>query len=210
MIVVGITGGIAVGKNAVSKVFQSSGIPIVDADQIARDVVEPGSYGLQAIVNMFGEDMLLPDGNLNRSKLGELVFSHSYIDFRKECLDKLNKLMLPLIAEEATKQFKNIKDVFHNCNLVGYNAPLIIESGNADKYRPLIVVYCSVEEQIRRLISRNGLTKRQAMDRINCRMSSEEKIAVADYTINTSGNVENSIKQTKVIIKELFGKTKSN
>jgi dephospho-CoA kinase len=198
MITFGLTGGIASGKSTVTKTFRAAGIPIVDADIVARQVVEPGTPGLQAVINAFGTEYLLPDGTLNRTKLGALVFAN------KKKLDICNKIMMPLIHDEGAAQIKKLHDEGHL--IVGYDAALICEIGNAEKYRPLIVVHCPTDTQLAqlaRLMSRNNLTRAEAMARIEAQMPVEKKKAMADYLIDTSGTIENSISQTEKIIETL-------
>lgn len=201
MITFGLTGGIACGKSTASRTFQAHGIPMVDADQVARQVVEPGTYGLHSIVDIFGKGMLLPDGTLNRTKLGQEVFSHPDLSLRKELMDVLNSLMGPLIREESASQIRKLHAQGHA--IVGYDAALICEMGNADKYRPLIVVSCPVDTQLARLMSRNSLTRQEAMDRILSQMPLEKRLELADYVIDTSGTVQYSIEQTESIIFKL-------
>lgn len=201
MITFGLTGGIASGKSTVSRTILSYGIPVVDADVVAREVVEPGTDGLNSIVDMFGETMLLPDGTLDRVKLGELVFSNPDMQLRRQCMMSLNSLMAPLIQEESTRQINKLHAQGHS--LVCYDAALIVEMGNADRYRPLVVVMCSPEEQLKRLMSRNSLTREAAMDRISTQMPVWKKIEVADHLINTNGAMDSSIRQTEAVIKKL-------
>jgi dephospho-CoA kinase len=205
MITFGLTGGIASGKSTVSKTFQSHGIPMVDADLITRQVVDLGTPGLAAITNVFGPEILLPDGMLNRVKLGSIVFSHPNLEVRKACMSTLNGIMAPLIEEESARQLNKLRDEGHP--LVGYDAALICEMGNADKYRPLIVVACSRRSQVARLMSRNSLTEAEAMDRIAAQMSPEQRVHLADYTIYTEGSIEDSVAQTENLIEILKGLT---
>jgi dephospho-CoA kinase len=193
MITFGLTGGIACGKSTANKTFASAGIPMVDADIVARQVVEPGTKGLKYIIEAFGHKMLQSDGTLDRVRLGKLVFEGPSQMFA------LNLIMGPLIQEESAKQIAALHAKGHS--IVGYDAALICEMGNAHRFRPLIVVSCPQDAQIARLISRNGLTREQAMDRINAQMPLEQKIKMADCVIDTSGTIENSIAQTKAIIK---------
>lgn len=192
---VGLTGGIGSGKSTVSKTFMKHGIPIVDADILAREVVEVGSHGWGMIRAMFGHDILNDDESINRSKLGDLVFGD------RQAMYNLNAIMKPLIEMESIKQIKDLHD--RGLDIVVYDAALIIEQGNADKYRPLIVVACPKEMQVERIMKRNNVTEAQALARINAQLSVEEKTAVADYVVNTSGSIEYSIEQTEKIIKEL-------
>jgi dephospho-CoA kinase len=193
--VFGLTGGIACGKSTVTKVFRANGVPIVDADIVARQVVELGKPGLQEITKCFGEDYLNEDGTLNRAKLGDKVF-HDRI-----AMYALNSIMTPLLKKEVQKQFTEL--FYEGHRLIGYDAALIIEMGHADRYRPLIVVNCPFQTQIDRLIKRNNLTYEQAKARIDAQIPLSEKVKLADYVIDTSGTLENSEKQTLDIISKL-------
>lgn len=195
MITFGLTGGIACGKSTVTKTFRRLDIPMVDADQVARDVVIPGSKGLSLVVDAFGSEYLNEDGTLNRTKLGALVFSNA------PALSKINHLMSPLIQDESDRQVQKAHQDGHQ--LVGYDAALICEQGNASRYRPLIVVVCSQQIQLERLMKRNSLTHDEAMSRINAQMSVEDKKKMADFVIDSSGTVEESIASTENIIKTL-------
>lgn len=197
-LLVGLTGGICCGKSTVAKTFEKNNIPNVDADIVARQVVEPGTLGHQLIVSFFGNDYLNEDDTINREKLGALVFSD------KKSLEALNKIMTPLIQKESQDQITNLYNAGYN--IVIYNAALICENGNADKYRPLIVVSCPQDIQLARLMSRNSLTRAEAMARINAQMPVAEKAAMADYVVDTSSTVEYSILQTEEIIKQLKDK----
>lgn len=191
MITFGLTGGIACGKSTVTKTFRYLGIPMVDADIVARQVVEPGTPGLETVIKSFGKEYLQDDGTLDRIKLGKLVFSD------KESLRLIDEIMLPLINTEATAQLKKLETAGHL--IAGYDAALICEMGNSEKFRPLIVVHCPQDTQIERLMSRNNLTREDALLRINAQMPVAKKIAMSDYDIDTSGTVEESKLQTKRI-----------
>jgi dephospho-CoA kinase len=192
MITFGLTGGIACGKSTVTKTFRAHNIPMVDADIVARQVVEIGTPGLNEIVRVFGSQYLYTDGTLNRTELGKLVFAEP------TAMLKINRIMLPLIAKEADSQMKK----FHQdgYDIVGYDAALICEQGNCKKYRPLIVVHCPQDMQLARLMKRNSLTHAEAMARIEAQMPVEKKKKLADHLIDTSGSIENSIAQTEKII----------
>lgn len=195
MITFGLTGGIASGKSTVTKTFLKHNIPMVDADQVARDVVVPGSQGLTRIISNFGSDYINPDGTLDRTKLGQLVFNDPI------ALSDINSIMTPLINAEATLQLEEWHFLGHP--IVGYDAALICEMGNSKKYRPLIVVHCSADAQLARLMSRNSLTEAEARVRIEAQMPVQEKMAMANHLIDTNGSIEDSVKQTEIIIKHL-------
>jgi dephospho-CoA kinase len=168
---------------------------VIDADQVARDVVKPHSLGLTQIIDAFGLRFLQDDGTLDRATLGSLVFSDN------DAMAQLNAIMSPLIQAEAVCQFSNLQQAGHL--LACWDAALLIEVGNAEQYRPLIVVHCTQEQQIERLLGR-GLTKDEAILRINCQMPTAHKLQMADYVIDTSGSIEHSVQQTKVIIEKLY------
>jgi dephospho-CoA kinase len=193
----GLTGGIACGKSAVTKTFRAHNIPMVDADILARQVVEVGTPGLEQVIKCFGSQYLQADGTLDRTALGKLVFS------KLEARRQVESIMSPLIQAEADKQIEELHQQGHE--KVGYDAALICEMGIADKYRPLIVVSCPALTQLERLMSRNSLTEAEGLARINAQMANDKKIAMADFVIDTSGTIENSIEQTKRIMFRLHG-----
>lgn len=193
MITFGLTGGIATGKSNITKTFRQYDIPIVDADIVARQVVEPGTDGLDRVISAFGKEYL-ENGSLNRIKLGALVFSD------KVAMIKLSAIMSPLIQKESDRQIERLHKEYE---IVGYDAALIIEMGNAKKYQPLIVVSCPQEIQIDRLMKRNGLTHQQALSRINAQLPLEAKIKFADFIINTAGSLDDTVTQTFSILQEL-------
>lgn len=195
MITFGLTGGIGCGKSTVAKFFNSYDIPTVDADLVARQVVELGTEGLRGIVQLFGEEILQPDGTLDRAKLGELVFSDRGIR------NVLDAWMLPLIQTESARQLEKLQQAGHT--LVGYDSALILEAGRGDQFRPLVVVSCPTETQIQRLLKRNGLTADQAMRRIEAQMPTSKKVQLADFVIDTSGQLEETEKQVLSVIEQM-------
>jgi dephospho-CoA kinase len=195
MITFGLTGGIACGKSTITKTFRANDIPIIDADEVARQVVAIGTPGLHAMHYAFGDDYIQEDGSLDRPRLGALVFSS------KEMRDLLDAIMLPLIEDEVSSQLEKLRQEGHP--MVGYDAALIIEAGYVEQFRPLIVVQCQRLTQIDRLMKRNGLTEDEAMRRISAQMPAEEKVAMADYVINADGSIENSVQQTTALIQLL-------
>lgn len=193
--VFGLTGGICCGKSTASKLIAKANIPIIDADQVARDVVAPGSMGLDELISAFGNHILQEDGQLNRLLLGSIVFSD------KEKLNKLNSIMFPLIETEVNC----LINIYRNAgvSLICYDAAILIETGNADKYRPLIVISCSPETQLTRLMKRNSLSEKEAWARINAQMSSKEKEKYADFIVNSDCSLEQSQEQILSIISQI-------
>ncbi|APZ49160.1 dephospho-CoA kinase [Jeotgalibaca sp. PTS2502] len=181
MFVLGLTGCIATGKSTVSRYLASKGIAIVDADLGARQVVEIGSPGLQAIADYFGPDVLLEDGSLNRKKLGSLIFSDSE---KRAALDGL--------LDGYIRQWMRDQIDFHRQNgvdLLVLDIPLLFEAGYAPLCDAIMVVYTPKELQCQRLMQRDDLTKAQAIDRMNSQLSIEIKKEKADIVIDNSGNL---------------------
>lgn len=195
-VVFGLTGGIASGKSFVANLLRRACIPVVDADQVARAVVEPDSIGLEQVVDAFGSEVLQPSGQLDRAKLGNLVFGN------EEQLKKLNQILQPLIAEEVAYQIR--MHWMLGCRYICYDAALLVELGQADSFRPLIVVSCKPETQLARLLAR-GLTEDQAKARLASQLPPEDKEAVADLVINTDGTKDETEQQVKELISSLFG-----
>jgi dephospho-CoA kinase len=194
MITFGITGSISVGKSNVTRIFQENNIPVVDGDRIAHKLMVPGSVALQKIVEQFGQDILDKNGSLQRSILGRIIFNDSIKR------SQLNEIMFPLISNEVRNQIS----IYHKVsNLVGFDSALIIESGEADNFRPLIVVHCAPAIQIERLMSRNNLTYDEAMARIGSQLSQESKLKFADFTIDTSGSLEQTNELVEKVIQQL-------
>ncbi len=197
MVFAGLTGGIATGKSLISEMLRSLGAHIIDADVIARDIVRPGLSAWKAIVEAFGREILLQDGSINRSKLGSIVFR----DFSKRSI--LNSIMHPAILKEAAKLRKKIGDE-HPFAVVIFDAALLIESGAYEMVDFVILVYVNEELQINRLINRDGLTREEAMDRINSQMPVEEKKNYADYIIDTSSSQRDEIERQVRYVYEIL------
>lgn len=196
MLKVGLTGSIAVGKSYVLGVLAELGCHVIDADEIAREVVEPGTKGLELIRNAFGDEMLGAEGRLDRSKLGAMVF----VDEGKRT--QLNALLHPLIIAAQDERISELQEADPN-GIVVIDAALMIESGGYRRLDKLIVVYCRPEIQLERLMSRNGLSREAAEQRINSQMPQEEKKKYADFLIDTSGDFANTRAQVEAVFREL-------
>lgn len=182
MITFAITGGIATGKSTVTSIIRNQyNIPIVDADIIARQVVEVGTPCLSKLVASFSDKILNNDGSLNRKCLGDICFSD------KSALNTINSIMGKQIKKESIKQIKDFQKL--NNYLVGYDSALVIESKAYMSYKPIIVVTCSPETQLSRLMKRNNFTQEEAQKRIDSQMSLEEKVKYADYVINNDNGL---------------------
>jgi dephospho-CoA kinase len=179
MLRVGLTGGIACGKSLVGAFFRERGIPVVDDDQAARDAVAPGTPGLEAVIREFGPAYLLPDGTLDRAALGRLVFPND------ELRRKLMQITFPFIGRLVQERIALAEG--SGAEMMVYESALLIENGQAELWRPLVVVWASEERQLERLMARNALTRDEALARIRAQMPLAEKVALADYAIDNSG-----------------------
>jgi dephospho-CoA kinase len=196
MLKVGLTGSIAVGKSFVLGVLAELGCHVIDADKIAREVVEPGTEGFKSLRDYFGEDVLSADGTLDRSKLGAIIFGN------EEERARLNAILHPLIiaAQDQLIREREMKDPD---GIVVIDAALMIESGGYRRLDKLIVVHCRPEIQLERLMARNGLTREEAEQRIASQMPQEEKKKYADFLIDTSGDFEDTRAQVEAVYERL-------
>lgn len=199
MLRVGLTGSIAVGKSFVASVFRDLGCHVIDADALARDVVEPGGEGIQAIVDAFGFEFLNADGSLNRPKLGRLVFQDS------DKLARLNAVMHPRIAALQDELLARLETVDPDGVAIVEGA-VLIESGGYKRFSKVVVVYCRPEIQLARLVARNDISTEDAELRISSQMSQDEKKEYADFVIDTSDGFHETRRQTN----EVFLKLKAN
>lgn len=183
--ILGLTGGIACGKSTISAYLKEFGLPVIDADECSRAVVEKGSIGLEKLTEIFGNKILENDGTLNRKVLGQIVFSDS------EQLSLLNSVMEPLIREEISRRLNQE----NNADLVVLDAPLLIEQ-HYDKICDFIMTIDVPKKiQLERLIERDNLSEDEAKSRIESQLSSRERNGFADVVIDSSGTVEQTRKQ---------------
>lgn len=200
MLLVGLTGSIATGKSTVSEMFRRKGAEIIDADQIAREVVEPGTEGLARIVREFGPGMLDEEGKLNRERLGARIFQNPAER------EKLNRLLHPLIVNSMrakTEKIKKEKDP----DLLIWDVPLLIEGNLTQWVEAVILVYTPKEIQLERLMKRNALSKEEAEKRILAQMDIEEKKKYADYMIDNRGTLSETERQVDQLWKQLISKS---
>jgi dephospho-CoA kinase len=189
--IIGLTGGIATGKTTVANYLASAyNLPILDADIYARDAVSVGSPILGAIAQRYGEQILLPDGNLNRQKLGEIIFNHPDERHWIESLihPDVGDRFLKAIAETPTQTLVLV-------------IPLLFEAQMTHLVTEIWVVRCSEFQQLQRLIQRNHLTQEQAQARINSQLSLEKKAELADIVLDNSFTPEELIKQIDAAVK---------
>jgi dephospho-CoA kinase len=182
MYLIGLTGGIASGKSTVSKMLVSFGARLIDADQIAREIVEPYKPAWQDIVNKFGEKVLQADKTIHRAKLGDIIFSD------KESKEYLNFVTHPRIKAEIKNQIARYSNE-KNAILI-LDIPLLYESGWDKTTDENWLVYVQQALQLHRLMARNQLSEKKAMDRINSQILLEDKMKHADYIIDNNGALE--------------------
>lgn len=182
VLVVGLTGQTGAGKSTVSKVFADNGFAVINADYISRMVVEKGTDCLAEIVDIFTRDILNEDGSLNRKALGNIVFSD------RTKLEMLNTIIYPYITSEILKQIKDFSD--SGQKLVLLDAPTLFESHADDFCEIIISVLADDEIREERIIKRDGITKKQANDRMSCQHDAEFFAAHSDYVIQNNDTLE--------------------
>jgi len=176
---VGLTGGIGSGKSEVSRRLAAQGAVVIDADLIAREVVEPGTEGLAEVVGAFGDQVLRPDGELDRGRLGDLVFADP------ELRGKLNAIIHPRVA----RRMAELEQAAGPGAIVVHDVPLIAENGRAGAYDVVVVVDAPPKVQAERLVRRRGMTREQARARMAAQASREQRLAIADIVIDSSGSL---------------------
>ncbi|HUG50718.1 MAG TPA: dephospho-CoA kinase [Terrimesophilobacter sp.] len=190
MYLIGLTGGIASGKSLVAERLAAHGAVHIDADQLARRVVEPGTPALARIAEEFGEAVIRPDGTLDRTAVGALIFRDAE---RREVLNSITHPAVKALARELIAEA-----AAHNPHaVVVYDVPLLVEAGvNGDNaFDLIVVVHASLETRIQRLIELRGLTRQEAMHRLNSQATDTERLAVADLVIDNDGDLADTLAQ---------------
>jgi dephospho-CoA kinase len=177
---VGLTGGVASGKSTVSAILESLGAVVIDADKLAREVVEPGTPGLAAVVDEFGPDVLAADGGLDRPAVGAIVFAD------QTARRRLEGILHPLIrARSAEIEAETPTDV-----LVVHDIPLLAESGQADRFDAVLVVDVPAEIQVQRMMADRGMSREDAQARVAAQAGREDRLAIATHVIDNTGTRE--------------------
>ncbi len=196
MLKVGLTGSIAVGKSFVLGVLAELGCRVLDADATAREVVAPGTAGLDSVVKAFGSEILQDDGTLDRATLGAIVFSND------EKRQLLNSILHPLIIAAQNDQIRQWQsEEPHGIAVI--DAALMIESGGYQRFDKLIVVHCRPDVQVDRLVVRDGLSPDAAAKRIAAQMSQQDKMKYADFLIDTSEGFTSAREQSEAVFRKL-------
>lgn len=193
MLKVGLTGGIGAGKSEVSRLFVSYGAVLIDADRIAREVVEPGTPGLAAVVEAFGEDVLTEEGTLDRPRLGSIVFADP------DKLATLNAIVHPLVGARSAE----LESRAAAGDVVVHDVPLLAENGLAPLYDLVVVVDASPETQLDRLVRLRGMVETEARARMAAQATREQRLAVADLVIDNDGPLDALAPQVRKVWDEL-------
>jgi len=194
-VIVGLTGGIASGKNLVASYLKEFGAEIIDADEVAREIVEPGEGAYNEINSAFGDKVVRSDGRINRAALGELVFSD------RALLEQLNDIMLPRIVEEEGRRIEALQK--EKCDaIIVVNAPLLIESGHYREMERVIVVDIDEELQLERAALK-GYSRETALARMSAQIRREERLRHADFIIDNSGSREATKERTGEVFAKL-------
>ncbi|MBG6108125.1 dephospho-CoA kinase [Frigoribacterium sp. CG_9.8] len=204
MYLIGLTGGIASGKSVVAKRLAELGATVVDADQVARDVVAPGTPGLAAIARRFGSRVVAADGSLDRTSLGKLIFTDP--DARLA----LNAITHPAIRRRSAELFVDAECADPHAVVI-YDVPLLIEASAEPGYHKfdlVVVVDASSETRLVRLVQLRGHTREEAQQRLNSQATDSERLAIADVVIDSNGTVEETIAQAEALWNGLPGSTR--
>jgi dephospho-CoA kinase len=189
---IGLTGGIASGKSTIARRLSEHGAVVVDADRIAREVVEPGTPALAQIAETFGPDVIAADGSLNRPALGAIVFAD------EDARLKLNAITHPAVLATSTERFRAAAEADPDAVVV-YDVPLLVESANEYPFDLVVVAHASAATRIRRLMELRGTDEEEARRRVGSQATDAERLAVADVVIDTDGTLEQTIAQTDAL-----------
>jgi dephospho-CoA kinase len=196
MLIVGLTGGIASGKTTVLAMLRGMGAKVIDLDDLSRVVVQPGKPAFLDIVSHFGEDIIKPDGTLDREALGRIAFSNP--ELRRD----LESFVHPRVFEEECSILREI-DKCAPHSIVVIDVPLLFEFGLQDRMDTVVLVYLPEKMQLRRLIQRNGFSQEEATARLRSQMPIDEKLPMAHFVVDNSGDLEQTRKQVEAVMGEL-------
>ncbi len=195
MKLVGLTGGIASGKSAVAAILKRLGAAVINADDLSREVVQPGEEAWKEIVDTFGPDILQQDQTLDRGKLRKIVFDNP------QARKKLESIIHPRVRARAEEKILELATAGNS--VVVYEVPLLFESQIHHWLRPVILVACDTTTQINRLRDRDHLTKAEAQKHLDAQMSLDEKRKFADYTIENNGGLEELEEQVRAVVEKI-------
>lgn len=185
MHLIGLTGGIGSGKSTIARRLKDLGATIIDADQVAREVVEPGKPALAELLAFFGSDILNSDGTLNRGALGEKVFTNP------EALRNLNNIVHPAVKKRTDELFRQASQD----EIVIYDVPLLVETVNSYNFEHVIVASAPESIRVERLMELRGMTESEALSRIQSQAPEEKRLEIADTVIDTGGTLDHTYAQ---------------
>ena len=197
MLTVALTGGIATGKSVIADILKDLGCYIHHADRVAHELMEPGKPAWRKIVARFGKEILDEDEKINRFRLGKIVFAN------KKEQHFLNELIHPLVHEKKKEMIQNLEKE-GRFNIFVSEAALTVEAGLTDFFDKVIVVYCNQDIQLKRLMERNEINQKEAFQKLESQMKPEEKLKYADYIIDTSGTLQDTVEQTERVYRNLM------
>lgn len=193
MTLIGLTGGIGSGKSTIARRLAQHGAVVIDADLVAREVVEPGTPALQAIIAHFGVEILNPDGSLNRAALGEIVFTNA----RER--EVLNSIVHPAVQRRTTELFARAGED----NIVVYDVPLLVEAQPDYHFDAIVVASAPEHVRVERLMEHRGMLESEALSRIQSQAPEEERLKIANHVIDTSGDINHTYAQVDALWKQL-------
>lgn len=203
MLLVALTGGIASGKSTVARRLEEHGAVIVDADQVARQVVEPGEPALARIAEEFGPGVIAADGTLDRAALGAIVFSDP------EGRQRLNAITHPAVLDRSRALFAAAGDADPDA-IVVYDIPLLVEAGRIDEFDLRVVVHAATETRVSRMIELRGMTREEALHRINSQATDTDRFAIADVVIDADGTLGHTLEQTDALWENLRARVRGS
>lgn len=199
MQLIGLTGGIASGKSAVATRLAEQGAVVIDADVLAREVVEPGTPTLARIAEEFGPEVIAADGSLDRAALGAVIFTSL------EKRAALNGITHPAVGARSHELFAAAAAADPDA-IVVYDVPLLVDAGRTDEFDMIVVVNASTETRVARMIAHRGMTQDEALHRINSQATDTERLAVADVVIDANGTIEETLQQADALWAKLSGR----
>lgn len=198
MPLIALTGGIASGKSTIARRLAEHGAVVIDADALVRELQQPGQPVLAAIAAEFGDGVLTPSGELDRAALGAMVFGDP------ERLARLNGIVHPAVKAESRRRFRAALDGEPDAVVV-YDVPLLAEARGTGEWDRVIVTHAPAEVRIARMIEHRGMTEQDARSRVARQVSDEERLALADVVIDTSGTIDDTLAQADALWRELRG-----
>ncbi|MGB9661255.1 MAG: dephospho-CoA kinase [Moorellaceae bacterium] len=201
--IIGLTGGIASGKSTVARILANLGAKVIDADKIAREIVEPGKPAWHEIRSTFGPHYFKPDGSIDRRALGNLIFSDA------TAREKLNAITHPLIAREISERIAAFR-AQEPSQVIVVEAPLLVEAGMQNTVDEIWAVTAPEEVRLKRLMDRDNLSQEEALRRLKSQLPEQEKLKYAARIIDTGQDMAATVAQVKSLWEELRGRMKAS